>query len=172
MLKQESVKKAIKGNKRAFEDLIEAEKYKLYRMAYVYVKNETDALDIVQETVYKAFISIKSLNDDKYFSTWLNRILINTCIDMLRKKKQVIPIDEILKIHHIQNGLIEEKLDLIEAIDRLDAPYKTVILLRYYSDLSLSQISETLQLPIGTVKSHIHRALKKLKLELVEEEIS
>jgi RNA polymerase sigma-70 factor, ECF subfamily len=85
MLIQDQVKKAKRGNTKAFQKLVEAEKEKLYRMAYLYVKNESDAIDIVHETIYKAYISIKKLKETDYFSTWLMRILINTSLDLLRK---------------------------------------------------------------------------------------
>ncbi|MET1123286.1 sigma factor, partial [Priestia megaterium] len=66
---EKKVKKAKRGNEKAFQELIELEKNKLFRIAYLYVKNEADALDIVQDTIYKAFISIKRLKDPSYFST-------------------------------------------------------------------------------------------------------
>lgn len=87
------VLKAKKGNHKAFQDLMEEEKIKLYKIAYVYMKNEDDALEVFQETVYKAFISIKNLKDERYFSTWIIRILINTAFDLLEKKKIVIPME-------------------------------------------------------------------------------
>jgi len=79
---EKRVNKAKKGNEKAFQALIEIEKHKLYRIAYLYVKKEEDALDVVQETIYKAFISIKQLKDAAYFSTWITRILINTAINI------------------------------------------------------------------------------------------
>jgi RNA polymerase sigma-70 factor, ECF subfamily len=95
MLFQDLVKKAKRGNSKAFQKIIEAEKEKLYRMAYLYVKNESDAIDIVHETIYKAFISIKNLKETDYFSTWLMRILINTALDFIKKNKRIIPAEKL-----------------------------------------------------------------------------
>lgn len=87
MLKELKVKRAINGDEKAFIELIEKQREKLYRVAYAYVKNEEDALDIVQETVYKAYISIDTLRKPKYFNTWLTKILINISLATLKKIK-------------------------------------------------------------------------------------
>ena len=171
MFSKDKIKKAKKGNDKAFQELIEEEKHKLYRIAYLYVKNEDDALDVVQETIYKAYISIKKLKENSYFSTWLTRILINTALDFIKKKNHAIPIDQ---FDHIpdsdeQEFGIEESMDLVQAIGRLNEPYKSVIILRYYQDYTIKQIAETMDYPEGTVKTHLHRAVKILKLDLGEE---
>jgi len=88
-------------DEKAFEDLVKKEKEKLYRIAFLYVKNENDALDIVQETIYKAFTSIETLREVKYFSTWITRILINNALDFLKKQKKILLSDEIDKINNI-----------------------------------------------------------------------
>lgn len=166
---EKKIKKAIRGNEKAFQELIQDEKNKLFRMAYLYVKNEDDALDIVQDTIYKAFISIKQLKEPNYFSTWLSRILINTALNFIKKNNRAIPFSDIDGIRNDQNLLIEEKLDLLEAIERLEVQYKTLIIFRYYKDLSIKQIAEILKCPEGTVKTRLHRAINQLKLDLKEE---
>ncbi|WP_071395108.1 sigma-70 family RNA polymerase sigma factor [Bacillus tuaregi] len=170
MFSKDKIKKAKKGNDKAFQELMEEEKNKLYRIAYLYVKNEADALDIVQETIYKAYISIKNLKEINYFSTWLTRILINTALDFIKKKSRVILTEEFSHIpnsneHNVEK---EESMDLVEAIERLKEPYKTVIILRYYKDFTIKQIADTLDCPEGTVKTHLHRAVNILKLDLRE----
>ena len=80
------VARAKKGDADAFQALIHEEKEKLYKMAYVYMRNEDDALEVFQETVYKAFESIATLKNNDYFSTWVTRILINTAIALLEKE--------------------------------------------------------------------------------------
>lgn len=166
---EKRVNKAKKGNEKAFQALIEIEKRKLYRIAYLYVKKEEDALDVVQETICKAFISIKQLKDAAYFSTWITRILINTAIDYLKKKNCLIPSEETDQLMLQPHLHLEEKLDLADAISRLDEMYKTVIIYRYYKDLSIKQIAEILNCPEGTVKTRLHRAIMQLKTELGEE---
>ncbi|MBT2618499.1 MULTISPECIES: sigma-70 family RNA polymerase sigma factor [unclassified Bacillus (in: firmicutes)] len=165
-----TVKKAQKGDDQAFIKLIHKEKEKLYRTAFLYVKNESDSLDIVQDTIYKAYISIGNLKDSSYFSTWLTRILINTALDFIKKNNKVIPIDQdsLERIGAAERLMLEDKMDLFTAIEGLAEKYKTVIILRYYQDLTIKQIAEFLECPEGTVKTNLHRAINELKGKLKE----
>ena len=156
-------KKAQQGDQKAFLQLIECDKEKLYKMAYLYVKNENDALDIVQETITKAYINMRTVKEEQYFSTWLTKILINTALDVFRKNSKIILLKEELVERKSPNMRIEEKLDLLEAIEQLEEKYKTVIILRYYRDLPVQQIADYLNCPEGTVKSNLHRAIQKLR---------
>ncbi|MDT3428722.1 RNA polymerase sigma-70 factor (ECF subfamily) [Paenibacillus forsythiae] len=162
------VPRAMRGDPDAFQALIHEEKEKLYRMAYMYMRNEADALEVFQETVYKAFKSISSLQNSRYFSTWLTRILINTAISYLKKNRKITAMSpEVLE--HIGDSYQhqpEDQLDLLQAIGTLEEKYKTVLLLRYYKDYSLKQIAEVLDCPEGTVKTNIHRGLSVLRNKL------
>ncbi|WP_153732624.1 sigma-70 family RNA polymerase sigma factor [Sporosarcina obsidiansis] len=170
MFNSNLLNKAQKGNDRAFVELINPEKEKLYRIAFTYVKNESDALDIVQETIYKAYVSIKNVKEAPYFSTWLTRILINTALDFIKRESKVIPIeqDSLERIESRQHLFSEDKLDLLEAIAQLEEKYKTVIILRFYQDLTVKQIAEVLKCPEGTVKTNLHRAINRLKITFKE----
>ncbi len=173
MLEIKKVQKAKKGNNKAFQELMEEEKIKLYKIAYIYMKNEDDALEVFQETVYKAFISIKNLKDERYFSTWITRILINTAIDLLRKKKRVIPMDrEFLENKVSPHWPNEHHHDLLEAITELEEKYKTVLVLRFYKDYSVKQIAEMLDCPEGTVKTNIHRGINQLREKMKEDAVN
>ncbi|WP_107943357.1 MULTISPECIES: sigma-70 family RNA polymerase sigma factor [Metasolibacillus] len=156
------LKKAQKGNSDAFLQLIQDEKVKLYKMAYIYMKNEDDALDVVQETVTKAYANINSVKDERYFSTWLMKILINTALEHLRKNSKIVLIQENVK-EQGQTFSHDERMDLLHAIEQLEEKYKTVILLKYYQDLSTREIAELLEYPEGTVKTNVHRGLQQLK---------
>lgn len=169
MTVQKNLKMAIKGDEKAFEEMIKHERNKLFRMAYLYVKNEDNALDIVQDTIYKAFISIKKLKEPDYFSTWITKILINTALDFIKKNKRLIPFSEVERLEHNHENTIEASMDLVEAIERLEEQHKTVIILRYYKDLSIKQISEILECPEGTIKTRLHRAINQLKSDLKKE---
>ncbi|WP_099156720.1 sigma-70 family RNA polymerase sigma factor [Virgibacillus ndiopensis] len=164
--------RAVKGNDKVFQELIQLEKNKLYRIAYLYVKNENDALDIVQETIYKAFRSKQKLKNAEYFSTWLTRILINNALNFIKKNKKVIPFaeEEMERLHESpEHPSIENRIDLVNAIDCLEESYKTVIILRYYKDFTIRQIAEFLNCPEGTVKTKIHRATNQLKRNIKED---
>ncbi|WP_342744277.1 sigma-70 family RNA polymerase sigma factor [Bacillus alkalicellulosilyticus] len=149
------VKKAKKGNKKAFQILMESEKSKLYKIAFVYMKNEDEALEVFQETILKAFTSIHSLKEERYFSTWLTRILINTAIELLNKKKRVIPMEKEFIENRTNDHFFAEHhrdLDLLQAITELEEKYKSVLLLRFYKDYSVKEIADILDCPEGTEK--------------------
>ena len=158
------VRKAINGDRGALQLLIKDEKEKLYRIAFTYVRNEEDAIDVFQQTILLAIESIHQLKEPKYFSTWLTRICINVSITVLRNNKKVISLeDTIVEQDCAKVELTEEKIDLLDAIYKLDEKYKTVLILRYYHDLTLEQISKAIYEPLGTVKTNIRRGLVKLK---------
>src|SRR5699024_10555899 len=88
------VKRAMRGNPKAFGTLVEREQEYLYRMAFLYVRQEQDALDVVQESILKAYKSLKTLREPEYFRTWLTKIVINTAQDTLRARQRTAPLEE------------------------------------------------------------------------------
>ncbi|SDZ83747.1 RNA polymerase sigma-70 factor, ECF subfamily [Thalassobacillus cyri] len=166
MLHEHIVKKAMKGNEEAFETLIKEESEKLYKTAFLYVRNEHDALDVVQDAVTKAFISINQLKKAELFKAWLMKILIHTAYDFLQKRKKVVLTDDFSNFREYENHSIDEKLDLLAALSNLSTDYKTVIILFYFHDQSIKSISETMEKPEGTVKTYLHRAKNELKKSL------
>lgn len=150
-----------------FETLILHEQKKLYRVAYSYVRNEQDALDIVQETVIKGYKAFHKLKDVNLFSTWITRILINCALDHIRQSKDVIPFEAAF----YNEDLNEENkavmtMDMEQAFEKLNPNQKTLILLRFYYGYSIPEISEIIEKPEGTVKSQLHRTLQFLKKKL------
>lgn len=170
MLKELEVRRAINGDEEAFISLIEKQKEKLYRTAYAYVKNEQEALDIVSETVYKAYISIDTLKKPRYFNTWLTKILINISINTLNKSKKMIYLeDEPIADGYTSYDDKENRIDILNEVEKLDLRYKDVIILKYYDDLTVKEISEVLEIPIGTVKTYLNRGLKSLRATIGKE---
>ena len=159
------IEEAKNGDEEAFYHLINQKKSELYRMAYVYVQNENDAVEIYQQTIIRAFEGLPKLSEPKYFSTWITRILINCCKTYISKRKNLelvepANLENVMTISHTN---IEERLDLWKALFQLDEKYKTVLLLRFYQDYSVSQIAAILECPEGTVKTHIRRGLISLR---------
>lgn len=170
---REQVEKAKQGDETAFCRLIDRRKADLYTVAYCYVKNKEDALDLVSETVYKAFISLPGLKHPEHFNTWLTRILINCSLDHLKKSKRTFALEEAEQQAGLREPISlstdeETRLDLLRALDKLDEKLKTVVILKYFQDLTLEEVSRVLKCPVGTVKTYLHRALKILRLELKE----
>lgn len=154
-----------------FLELIEDNQEKIYRIAYSYVKNKEDALDIVQDSTYKAYISYGKLINKEYEVSWLVRIVINTAIDYLNKSKKVVRLEqkdvESMTIDSNTED-VNKKLDVSDALDKLNERQKTVILLRFFEDMKLGDIAEIMNIPLSTVKSTLYRALKALEIELKE----
>ncbi|GIM29303.1 DNA-directed RNA polymerase sigma-70 factor [Clostridium polyendosporum] len=167
MISEIQIKKAIKGDKEAFYAIIEPIQEKLYKTAFVYVHNEQDALDCVYETIYKAFVSIKELKSPTYFYTWIIKVLINTCMDKHRQDKKIeLTNENLLKKITNANDLetnTYENIDLMNAIKSLDKIQRDMLILRYFENMSLKEISEEKNMPLGTVKSHISRGITSLR---------
>lgn len=150
------------GDKSAFSALVEIYQNKLYRTAYGILGNSQDAYDALQDCILKAYLSIGSLRNDYYFKYWMNRILINSCNDIIRRKKKVIYIED-SEIRGDSGEYDDSSLDMKIAMDKLEQKYRLIISLRYYQDLSYEDIAETLNCPVGTVKSRLNYAIKKLR---------
>ena len=166
---EEKVRLAICGDEEAFTYLINSKKEQLYRTAFAYVKNKEDALDIIQETVYKAYISIDKLKEPKYFNTWITKILINTSITFMKKNSKIIYLEDELNNISDSERNQDEKLDLLQAIDKLEEKIKRVIILKYLNDLTISDVAKVLEIPEGTAKTYLNKGLSKLKIYLGKE---
>lgn len=137
-----------------------------YRIAYSYVKNQQDALDIVQASVEKALRASKGIKEPSYLSTWFTRILINTSIDVLRKRKREVLTDT---MEDWIGGITEEReenLDLYEALDLLQPEEKTLMILRYFEDLRFQDIAKVMDMNINTVKTKTYSIIKKLRIQM------
>ena len=157
---------------KAFSELIDPCKEKLYTIAFAYLKDEQNSLDAVSETIYKAYMNISELKIKRYFNTWVIKILINSCNDIMKNNNKIIYIDEYNRIDRDKNDdlgtefKIANNIDLYNAIDKLNEKFKSIVILKYLEDMTITQISEVLDLPEGTVKVYLRRALGILKIEL------
>lgn len=166
---EEEVLLAQQGDREAFGRLILKFERNLYSLARSYLKKDEDCADAVQEAIYKSFRSIKTLKEPAYFKTWLFRILINECIQLLRKQKRVEVANE-LERDIMEGNAPYEAVEFQEALANLEFDLRAVIRLYYYEDLPLQQIAEILGVPKGTVKSRLHRARTILADELKSSE--
>ncbi|CAK7078798.1 RNA polymerase subunit sigma-70 [Tissierella sp. P1] len=153
------------------EDYIIKNKELFYRLAYSYVKNIDDALDVVQESIYKAFSSIDSLKDFGYIKTWFYRIIVNVSLDLLRKRKREIITDEEFILSN-DVGAVDHytDIDLKKALETLPESYRSIIVLRFFEDLKLEEIAEILDQNINTVKTRLYKALEILRLSMDDED--
>ncbi|MEK4538219.1 sigma-70 family RNA polymerase sigma factor [Peribacillus sp. FSL K6-1552] len=167
------VKKAQKGDDKAFLKLFQQYEEDIYRMAYVYVKNESDALDVVQEVAYRSFKKIETLKYPEYFKTWLIKIAITCSIDLVRKNKNVVQLkpeyDECISF---EDEDIPLSITLQELLDQLNEDEKSIVILKFYEGYSFKEIADLLNMPIGSAKSVLYRALGKLRKQFKEADLS
>lgn len=138
---------------------------RLYRTALLYLGGEAAALDAVDETVYRAFLSHRKLRQPEHFATWITRILINVCNDELRRRKREPSMAELPETAAEQF----DALPLRDAVERLPRELRAVVVLRYFSGYTLAETAEALGLPPGTVSTRQRKALSLLRLELGDE---
>ncbi|MBD7968425.1 sigma-70 family RNA polymerase sigma factor [Paenibacillus sp. Sa2BVA9] len=150
------------------------DKHKLYGIAYSYMLNQQDALDVVQETVSKVWAKRKSLKQPEYFTTWVIRILLRVCMDEQKKKRREVPTaadhlgyDAVLAPQSVDS---DHKLDMEKRIRKLQPKYRMVIVLKYYRDLTIPDIAELMDKPEGTIRTWLHKGLKQMRTEMLEEE--
>jgi RNA polymerase sigma-70 factor, ECF subfamily len=176
------IKQVIKGDQDAFGEIVEIYKNSVFQLCFRMLGNRHEAEDIAQEAFLRAYVNIKSFNQDLKFSTWLFRIATNLCIDRIRKKKpdyyldaevagtegltmySQIPSDTPLPEKELESLELQETVQ--KEILKLPEKYRSAILLKYIEDLSLNEISEILDLPLGTVKTRIHRGREALRQQL------
>jgi RNA polymerase sigma-70 factor (ECF subfamily) len=156
------------GDEDAFSKLIEHEKDKIYRIAYIYVQNENDAIEVFQQSIVKAYMALDQLMQPTFFNTWLTRIVINCSITYIQKRKKIHLVEPYTLDELEENTLhfFDEQIDLWKALCELDEKYKTPLILRYYQDYSVAKIAEILNFPEGTVKTNIRRGLQILRKNL------
>jgi len=166
-----AVKKAKKGDKEALLQLILAEKEAYYRLAYSYMRNEADAMDVLEEMIVRLYERIDQLKKEESFYTWSKTILVNQCKRLLKRNNRVIPLGDKpdVNIRHISStGIsvyrqVEEQMDLQALLTHLNTDQREAIQLKYYHDLDYGSIAAMTRVSTGTVKSRIYQGLQKLR---------
>lgn len=157
------VKKAIKGDKEALLNLIMKEKDNYYKLAYFYMKNQHDALDILQEMMIVLYKEIPKLKKISSFYIWSKKILVNLCKKELAKKNKFEEINDTISLEEKGFKETENKIYLKTLIESLNEDQKEVIKLKFYLDYSYDEIAKVLDIPLGTVKSRINKGINKIR---------
>lgn len=158
-------------DKNQFVQLVLEAEPTLFHVSFSILHHEQDCADAVQEAVVKAYEQRDTLKNPAYFKTWLVRIVMNECYQILRKRKRNVPLEEEFLENDRKLGryVREDYLDLYRAIAGLKEKDKICILLFYMEDFTIAQIAKILEIPEGTVKSRLNRAKKQLKGMLGQE---
>ena len=148
------------GDKEAFVQLIRINKQSMYKAAWVYLRNEQDIADALQNAILSCYENIQGLREVKYFKTWLIRILINECKDILRQKNRDTELE------NFEEGIHCEDLDLCEwkqLLLCLDEESRKIVELYYFDEFSVKEIGVLLEMNSNTVSTKLSRARAKLK---------
>ena len=164
-----------KNEEQKFTELIEENKVRFYKTAKIILKNDEDVYDAIQEVLISIYKNYEKLENEKFFSTWATRIIINKCYDLLRKRKNnIVPIDEFIENNPSMGQNDKYEIDengIKQAMNFLNDDIKLIVVLYYYDNYSVKEISEIVNIPEGTVKSRLSTARKILKQKLGKEEI-
>lgn len=167
------------GDQAAFGDVVRYFEQRIYQHCFRMLRNGHDAEEVAQEAFIRAYVNIHRYNENRKFTTWLYRIATNLAIDRMRKRKPDYYLDAEIKgangLNMYSNlafdeALPEEKvvqLEQSEYIHReivaLPSKYRFVIMLRYLEEFSVKEISQILDIPVGTVKTRLHRGRESLR---------
>lgn len=154
------IKRAQKQDTDAFIQLIEENKTALYKVAKSYLKNEEDVADAMQDTILSAFEHIGELKTVSYFKTWLTRILINHCTDIVRRQRRMVSMEE---AEEPAGNLVESDYEFYELLRELPEKDRIIFLLYYGEGFNTREISEILEWNENTVRSRLQRGRKKLE---------
>lgn len=182
---KELIARAKTGDETSFELLIDGCKTKAYNIAWRYMRNEQDALDALQESFIKIFRHLENFKGESRFDTWVYRIVVNTCNDMLKKNRNLQVVNYPYQQEEEQE-LITKMADpqptpwealerkekskfLLDCLETLHPEQKEIILLRDVQGFSYQELTNILDCSMGTVKSRINRARKRLKEIILEQ---
>lgn len=156
------IERARAGDSAAFVELMEGQKSVMYKVARSYLRNDADAADAMSETVLACFEKLGTLRQPQYFRTWLVRILIRKCQDILRDRRRSVPLDEIAQVGRDDPG--HARVEFLDLLDSLDEKYRTVLLLYYGGGFTVGEIAQAMDLKVETVKTRLKRARAGFKL--------
>ena len=177
------VERFCRGDGAAFHELVERYKKKIYFIAYDIMGNHHDAEDASQEVFIKMFRALRSFRQDAKMSSWLYQITVNTCIDSMRRgssklnritdnleEDRTINLSGKSKISSTDPGRMTEselmQMRISQSLTKLSPRERTAFVMRHYNNLKMKEIAEILSVSVGTVKSLLFRAVKKLQKEL------
>ena len=156
--------------KEVFCDCIRQYESSMYAFAFGLVKNDADAGDILQEAILKAYCNFHSLRDKNKFKSWMMRIIHNTAMDYFNKNKKIVFLDEVEELDDKSYSLDKEtEMTVWDAVRRLKLPYRAVVILYYYENYSILQISEITSTSAITVRKQLSRG-RKMLAELLRKE--
>ena len=178
------IAECLQGRTAAFGELVSRYQDRLFNTVYRLLDNADDAQDVVQEAFFNAFQSLDSFKGDSQFYTWLYRIAFNTAVSLKRKQRVALslhsaredrgelepldPSEQSQPDHALQQ--VEEERRIQQALNRLSTEHRAVLIMKDMEGQKYEAMAEVLQVPIGTIRSRLHRARLELRELLSQEE--
>lgn len=156
------------GKEEFCEQIRECEKA-MYCLAFSVVKNDADASEIISESIFRAYKNLDSLKSNSSFKPWVLKIVHNTAAEFVRKNSKIVYFDDVHSDLESNESFLTTSISLRDAVESLSQPYRTVIVLYYYENFSISQISKITDLTNAAVKQQLSRARKQLRTILKED---
>lgn len=144
-------------------------KLNMFRLAKSIVHNDADAEDVTSEAILKAYRNLNDLRSFTSFKPWIMKIVINEAYALTNRRKKVMYLEDLEVPEESTESMMSDSGELWSAVNNLDEEFRTITVLFYYEDMSIKDISKTLGMPTGTVKSRLARARQKLKVLLINE---
>ena len=179
---EQLVQAAKQGDMGAFEELVARHRDKIYARAFSMMRNEDEAIDLSQEAWVKSWQRLKQFQGESSFGTWMTRIVINLCLDQLRRRKRQradsieelseesggverqMPVVTVNPTENLERGELRKKID--EALGQLSHEHRTVLVLHEFEDMEYKEIAKTMECSIGTVMSRLFYARRKMAVLL------
>jgi RNA polymerase sigma-70 factor (ECF subfamily) len=152
-------------------DLILASEQQMYATAKSILRSDTDCADAIQETIVRAFSGIAKLRQDKYAKTWLMRILINECHNLIRKNNRIVSLEDYTEAGEIETSEKRDYSELYNALLHLKEELRIPVTLYYMEEFRVKEIAAILDISEGAVQKRLARARKQMKIELQELEV-
>lgn len=154
------IEKARSGEPEAFTELMQMYMQTMYKVARSVLRSDEDAADAIQDTILCCWEKIGQLKEGKYFKTWMIRILINKCHDILRARQRYVSEEGMPEPAAFDRHF--ENVEWNEALKTLDEKYRLVIMLYYVEGFKTSEISQLLEMPESTVRTRLSRGREKI----------
>lgn len=143
----------------AFETLLAAYQDKVFRLSYSMLGNHAQAEDAAQESFLRIWKSMERYRGDAEIGTWIFSIARNVCLTAISKRRHASPLEE---AERGTPDAPDRQRDILRLVAQLPANYRQVVMLFYMEDRSYEEVARMLDLPVGTVKTHLHRARQQL----------
>src|SRR5215475_2892312 len=178
------VRAAQRGDMTAFEELVARHRDKIYARAFSMMRNEEEAIDLSQEAWVKSWQRLQQFQGDSSFGTWMTRIVINLCLDQLRRRKRQrtesieemdeesggverqMPVVVVNPTERLERGELRQRID--QALAQMSNEHRTVLVLHEFEEMEYKEIAKAMDCSIGTVMSRLFYARRKLAALLAD----